>query len=122
MINEQHKKFIDNARETYKKIGCVSCPAFNNEGVYFNRHGFNHLVRKGKNIRLIGKQVERINLIHYAVTILKETKSFNTYKTDAIKGYSAHFWSFNQTIGAIEIRVIVRQLGNGRKHFFSVMY
>ena len=51
MPQENWKEYIKEAKEEYKNIGYVECPAFGGESVYFNNYGFKHLVYKGKNPR-----------------------------------------------------------------------
>jgi hypothetical protein len=38
-----------------------------------------------------------------------------------VDGYPASFWSIIGNVEGKKVKVIIRQLGNGRKHFFSVM-
>lgn len=114
------KKYIEQAKRRYYAIGSVACPAFGGEEVYFNKHGFNHLIRKGKEFRSLGDQRRRIQLFPCVVKILESTP-ISYYKVNIVDDYPAHFGTFKKEISAVEVTVIVRQLGNKRKHFFSVM-
>jgi hypothetical protein len=119
---KDHKKFIKKSYEEYKKLGHVECPAFGGEKIYFNKYGFNHLIRKGEDLRPIDEQVRRIKLIPNASIILSKVDKIQKCTCNVVDGYPAFFWPFNGTIDSINIRVIVRQLGNnGRKHFYSIM-
>ncbi len=122
MKNESHKEFIKRSYEEYKKLGYVECPAFNFEKVYFNRHGFNHLIRKGEDLRPVHEQVRRIKLLSFALKILSKVNKIQKCTYNEINNYPAFFWTFNVSIESIEIRLIVRQLGkDGKKHFYSIM-
>lgn len=124
MSYHDHKKFIHKRYEEYKKIGYVECPAFNCEKVYFLKRGFRHLIWKGVKLRTVDEQIERINLLKYVPLILKTSKFFKDFNKNNIEnntGVIIDFWSFSQIHNGIEIIVLVRQIGDKPKHFFSVM-
>lgn len=119
---EEHKELIKKHYEEYKKIGYVECPAFDGEKVYFNKHGFGHLIRKGKVPRTRSEQIKRINLIPNVILILRKVNKIHKCTLNEIDGHPALFWPFDIFIGSVKTRIIVRQLGyHGRKHFYSVM-
>ena len=80
---------------------------------------------KGVNLREVEEQIERINLLTYAPSILKSSKAFKDFNKNKILGNRGNaivnFWSFMQEINAVKIIVLVRQINDGPKHFFSVM-
>ncbi|MES3031276.1 MAG: hypothetical protein V4697_02580 [Patescibacteria group bacterium] len=117
---ERHKQFIKKHYAEYKKIGHVECPAFDGEKVYFNRHGFRHLVRKGHYLRDIEEQIERLQLLVHAPSVVGSSKKFRDFNKNKSEG-NANFWSFIQTHQDIKIIVVVRQMKGGTKHFFSIM-
>jgi hypothetical protein len=126
MYLHSHKEFVKKVYEEYKKIGYVECPAFPNEKIYFNQNGFRHLLRKGKKLREISAQVERLNLLKYVAKIINTSQSYVDYNKnkkdnplDQTK--TSDFWSFKQRHDGLEIIVIIRQAKRGYKHFFSVM-
>jgi hypothetical protein len=121
MNNEEWRKYVIKEKKKYKKIGYVICPAFFDEKIYFNKHGFNHLIRKMGKPRPVNEQIRRIKLIPHALDILRSSDKVKVEKTNVINGYTAEFWSFSKKIGQKCIKVIVRQLKNGNKHFFSIM-
>jgi hypothetical protein len=126
MLNKKHRLLIKKAKKEYKKIGFVKCPAFNNERVYFTRHGFHHLIRKGKRLRKIDEQIKRLGLLKYAPLIISSSKGFKDFNknkelnNEKIKK-SADFWSLSQIFNKIEIIVVIRQIKGSNKHFFSIM-
>lgn len=121
MPRDDFKEFIKNAKTEYKKIGHVECPAFRGERVYFTKDGFTHLLRKGSDIRPDKEQLRRLKLLPHAASILRGSKYAHSQKLNIVDDCPAYFWTFSKTINSIPIRVVVRQLGNGRKHFFSIM-
>lgn len=120
MLQDDHKDLIKKAKEEYRKIGYVECPAFDNEKVYFNRHGFRHLIRKGKKLREIDEQIERIKLLKYAQLIIENSYEFKDFNKNNFRD-TADFWSLVYYINKTKITVIIRQIKGGHKHFFSIM-
>ncbi len=118
---ESHKKFIKESHEEYKKIGYVVCPAFNNERIYFNKKGFRHLIWKGTKLRDVSDQVKRITFLKYAPRILSSSYSFKDFDKNKYDNPSVHFWSFIKIINSIKIVVLIRQVKDGPKHFYSIM-
>jgi len=121
MLQEEHKEFIKKAKEEYKKIGYVKCPAFDGEKVYFNKHGFNHFVRKSGVLRMIPEQIRRLNLLNTLTNIISTSTDYQEYEKLYNKNPPAQFWSFVRRGDNGFVKVVVRQIGNGNKHFFSVM-
>jgi hypothetical protein len=117
MQEEDWKKFIKKTHESYRKIGSIPCPAFNGELVYFNRNGWKHLIRKGRIPRTQDEQLERLQLISKAPLLLNTSSKYHMH-TIELQGKSiAHFWSF---VNKNKITIIVRQINNGPRHFFSI--
>ena len=121
------------AKRVYSKIGRVHSPALSDEYVAFTSKGFTHLVRKGHNPRPRSEQIKRFVLIPYAEAIIKNPRATILYRSSETKYYinrhgqkiltssTAHFWTFIETIKGTKIKVVVRQLNQGQKHFFSIM-
>ena len=121
MNNKDWKEFIEKAKVEYYKIGNISCPAFGNELIHFNKHGFKHLLRKGKKYRPRAEQIKRINLLPSAVHILKKSQEIRGYRSNTISGVFADFWTIRGICNGLRIRVILRKLNKNELHFFSVM-
>ncbi len=128
-----YEKSKEKAKDIYSKIGRIECPALSNEFVTFSRVGFNHLVRKGRIPRTKNEQKRRFTLIPYIEGIIKNPKAKVLYREKTIK-YKANrhgekilieskakFWAFEEKVERCRIKVIIRQLGDGNKHFFSVI-
>lgn len=128
-----YEKSKNKAKNIYTQIGRIKCPALGNDYVSFSRAGFNHLVRKGRIPRTRNEQKRRFVLVPYIENIVKNPKAKIFYKQGVAKYKSnrhgekilieskAHFWAFEEKIKDCKIKVIVRQLDNRDKHFFSVM-
>ncbi len=123
MLDKKLEDFIKIARKEYKKIGYVECSAFSGEKIFFNKHGFNHLIRKKRKYRDKDEQIRRLALLPQAKIILISSKQFSTYKIsdkDISMNSKARFWSFIGKLKGEKITVIVRQINSGNKHFFSI--
>jgi hypothetical protein len=110
-------QFIRKAKEDYNKIGAISCPAFDNELVYFNKYGWNHIIRKNGEVRSMEQQKRRILLIPFAVEIIRTSTKWKEYRGQEEK---TEFWSFNKKFGNQVVIVVIRRDIN-RKYFFSIM-
>lgn len=116
--------FVHESKREYFRIRAVMCPALGFELVYFNRLGWNHLLRKGRKYRGSDEQLQRLALIKYAPDIIVGSATFYAYKEDIVTDSVAHFWEFRRCVqidrNYISISVIVRKLNNGKIHFFSI--
>ena len=113
--------FIENAYREYKKILTVSCRALDGLRIHFNKHGFNHLIRKGRFPRSRLEQMRRIKLISAAVEIIRNEPTVFLKKEDDVRGSHAIFWTIRSYMNGKWVRVILRKKNNGSAHFFSVM-
>ncbi len=128
-----YEKSKKKAKEIYSNIGRIKCPALSNEYISFSRIGFNHLIRKVRIPRPRNEQKRRFVLLPYVEEIIKNPEATIYYKHKRIKHKTnrhgekilieseADFWIFIQKIKFCTIKVVIRQLGNGNKHFLSVM-
>ncbi len=103
-------------REFYMKVGSIPCPAFDNERVFFTEEGFKHLIEKGRRLRGKKDRNRRFKLLLDVPPILFHAKNYSNYRKSEIGGSIAHFWSIEQQL----LVVVIRQIGKGNKHFFSV--
>ena len=119
------------AKEIYKKIGRVWCPALT-DYVYFSNVGFKHLVRKGKRLRSKRDQMRRFSLIPYAANIVtkakgeilydekKEIAIFSEYGEKIKTLPPAKFWTIENNHDKEIIFIVIRQVEMEKKHFFSI--
>ena len=127
VTNQQRKK----TRGVYNAFGRAWCPAFN-EYVAFNNEGFRHLIWQQERQRSKKEQTRRFALLTHAKDIIEKTHEYAAYrveeKVSKAKWYGAktknvsraQFWELNREIESRHISVIIRQVGNGKKHFFSI--
>lgn len=128
-----YEKAKQQAKQIYSKIGRIKCPALGDEYVLFTSAGFNHILRKGRILRTRNEQKRRFTLLPYVENIIKNPDTKISYRKKEIKEKSnrhgekiliesmAHFWTFKEKINDCVIKVVIRQLENKNKHFFSVM-
>ena len=114
------------AKRKYRKIKAVNCPAFDQERIAFNSKGFNHLFYKGNRSERDFKDIQtRVRLLERAVILLKKTTVYqeeNLYKIkDKGRSKTIYFWAFEGVINDRRIKAVVRQIGRGKKHFWSVI-
>lgn len=122
MLDEKHEDFIKEAKEKYKNIRKIKCLAFGDEYIYFKREGFNHLLRKGDSYRDVFEQRERLLLIDLIAPLLTSQKTYFSYRKSVKSESTAHFWEFIGSYNDKIVAVIIRQINNNSKHFFSVFY
>jgi hypothetical protein len=128
---------VKNAGEVlYKSVSSVRCPYFN-EDIIFNAKGWRHLTFKNdRQARLQSDQYARLKLFHLAPEVLKKshtiqgvwkTRIFEQLKTNATNNLWAKilkdvcFYEFIAVLGSIRMKVIIKQIHGGEKHFWSVI-
>jgi hypothetical protein len=136
-ILSRFKKELGEAEGSYKTIDSVFCPYFKKK-VTFNSDGFHHLRYK-----VSGSEREKIAQLHKfklflkAVEIIEASGTLQQYRKQwGIVGRKKNsdgshemkemqYFAFEGILGdglnAIRIKTIVRKVGNGEPHFWSVM-
>ena len=114
-FKNQIRKIFDDTKE-------ISCPSFPGKKIVFNAKGVNHLLYKGnRSKRDLSRIQTNIRLLPRAIKILKLMPFFQEesfYEKDKIL---FRYWAFEAVIEERRVKVIVRQIGNGQKHFWSVI-
>ncbi len=123
----------DAAEKFYSTIGEIRCPYFG-ETIAFNAKGIRHLKFKSDQVaRLQTDQYSRLKLIHLAPEVLKlsktvqgiwHTKKFESQKTHnrwekILKDVS--FYEFIAVLENVRVKVIVKEVFGGEKHFWSII-
>ncbi|MFC1730772.1 hypothetical protein ACFL6I_10610 [candidate division KSB1 bacterium] len=133
----RHKREFKKADELFKGIEKVSCPFFS-KNVTFSSDGFHHLQfnevgsERDKNVQIL-----KFSLINSAKIIIEKSGTIQEYrkqwgavgrkkaKDGSRKMKEMQYWGFVAITGngdsQIRVKVIVRQVGNGEPHFWSVM-
>ncbi len=124
------------ASELYKTFGTIKCPAINtNSGeVVFTSEGFNHLIyRIKKQERHKKVQIMRFRLLPFAKKLLEKTTTIQEFEEYPREINTVHHgkhskrfvqvkdYGFVGLIGKWRIKVVVRQIGEGKHQFCSVM-
>lgn len=129
-----YEKIREDARVFYQNIGSIRCPALDHQLVHFTSEGFNHLIFKGnRSERDKSVQIMKFKLLSRAKEIIILTTTYQEYEESLINVRRKHFkkivyesavvkcWGFVAIIGNFRVKVIVRAIGNGQKHFWSVI-
>lgn len=126
-----HKELKRLAKISYDTVGSVESHHLKSK-IVFNSVGFRHLVWQGKTPRRRREQIRRFALLPYAAGIIKNPIGKIEYRTGEelsktkwhhkkMNGKSvAQFWGFVGKVDGKRVKVIVRQVGKGEKHFFSI--
>jgi hypothetical protein len=129
------KKLKKDVREDYLELKYVYCPYFG-EKVYFSSEGFKHMFFRGlKKLkeRDFNSKFMRLKLFKFAPKLLRITKTlqeyctshqfipveFNKRKEKILK--LVKYWGFIAIIDDRRIKVIIKQIGNGKKKFWSII-
>lgn len=133
-IIELHE-LINKARLIYENKKELKCPFFNSF-VVFNSDGFNHLLYKpNRKPRNVAEQKLKLKLLKRGLEIIKKAGTIQEYririekfgkpaKDGFIKTKSVEYWAFHDIVGEKKrflLRVIIRRIGDGKIHFWSVM-
>jgi hypothetical protein len=118
VAQNSYQEAKENAKIFYKSIKRVWCPALN-DFVSFGGVGFAHLIKKERRSRAKSEQKRRFALLPYVGEILK-SKPFSSTEERIIGLSHVRYWKFIDYRNGEIIKVIVRQMDNGSKHFLSV--
>ena len=131
---EEYSKVKEEARGIYTEFKPVKCPALNFELVHFTSEGFNHITyRAGSHSRSEQDQYMRLKMLELARRVIQISATFQEYEeklqdvvarvgkkkvkvTKLIK-----YWGFIAIQQKRKIKVIIRQTGEGKIHFWSVV-
>lgn len=106
------------AREFYFHVWAKNppkCLAFGGEVINISDYGWDHLayLRKRTKFELLG----RFFVLERAKRLLETAHNFQSH----ITRQDMDFWSFEAEVEEVKIKVIVRSIENGKKHFYSVI-
>jgi hypothetical protein len=118
IYDDGYKKVKEEARLFYSKIDRVWCPVLG-EAVVFDETGFRHLVQKGRKSRPKSEQKRRFAFLVHAEEILKNPKVTFSHEAHS-QDPDINYWVFKEKRKDKKMKLIVRQIGNGKKHFLSI--
>lgn len=138
-IRDFHK-LVEESKKLYAESSEISCPFFKSKHghtVTLTSDGFNHLMHKSnRQPRNIREQRLKLRLLKPALQILRDAGTVQEYrvrlekigepgKDGLYKTKNVEYWGFHDIKGdeavKILLRVIVRRIGDGKFHFWSVM-
>jgi len=130
---EDFEKVRDQAEKFYKTIDQIHCPYFG-EKIAFNAKGLRHLKFKSdQQARSRKDQYSRLKFLRLAPRVLFEshtvqgiwkTKKFEEQKTNSKWKHIAKdvvFYEFIAVLDSVRLKVIVKEVLGGEKHFWSVI-
>lgn len=114
--------FKNQIRKIFNDTKEIICPAFPGEIIIFNAKGINHLLYKGnRSKRDVSRIQTNIRLLPRAIKVLRLMPFYQEesyYEKDKV----VHkYWAFEAVVEERRVKVIIRQIGNGHKHFWSVI-
>ena len=116
------KTLKEKVKDIFQQNRSLICPAFPNEEIIFNAKGINHLFYKGSRRKRLASRIKaNLRLLPRAIELLKKMpipQEEDSYTKDKKK---YNFWAFEGVVDSRRIKVIIRQVGNGKKHFWSVI-
>jgi hypothetical protein len=117
----------------YKSLKDIHCPYFNDK-VYFNSQGLEHVKFKGRNkARLEKDQYMRFKLLYLVPEILRASRTLQGIReTNHFERIRVHnrtdtilkpvtYYEFIAVIKRNRLRVIVKQIEDGHKFFWSLV-
>src|SRR3989344_4620274 len=131
--NADFEAVREKAEAFYATMDTVHCPYFQSK-VAFNAKGIRHLKFKSDEVaRSREDQYSRLKLVHLAPEVLKlsrtiqgiwHTKHFEMQKTNnrwekVLKEVA--FYEFMAVLDNVRVKVIVKEVSGGEKHFWSVI-
>jgi len=120
-----YKETKQQAHKFFQQNKKVPCPALNGEIVVFNSRGLSHLFYKGS--RKVSKRPSketkvRILLLPRALKVIQKATFYQEASSYTDKNKKIYYYyAFEAVVDEKRIKVIVRQIGKGNKHFWSVI-
>lgn len=127
------EKIKQDGKIYYKGLDTIVCPALN-EKVVFDYTGLKHIVFKSsRHLRDKNSQYMRFKLLPLAVKLIRLTTTYQEYErtvrkmtvkhngVDMARNKEVKYWGLIAIIEDRKIKVILRKIGNGHLHFWSII-
>lgn len=122
MSPDLFNELFERTKAYYKSIGKIRCIWINNEYIIFGNSGFTHLLIKNRKSRSISEKYRKLCLIKYIPQIINNKNARIGLRILKDKKYGQiEFRSIAAETDSRSIKVILRKIGNGNYHFWSVM-
>lgn len=136
--DDDFDKLVATRRKWYYSVNEVHC-RYLNEKVVFNNHGFKHILRDGRgHYRTKADAKMRLNLLTWAPVVIKtaifmpssEFRDADDKRNHLgkpvtffeIQGTISHPVGKSKKKRYLEITVILRRIGDGNLHYYSIRY
>ena len=130
---EAYEKLRKDSELYYASIQLIQSPALNTK-IIFSASAFNHIIYKNpRNERDKKTQMLRFKLLPLAVKLISFSNTYQEYE-ETIQSFrikkqkkriflskSVVYWGIIAIIDGRKIKVILRKVGNGEIHFWSVI-
>lgn len=120
-MKDSDTDFVARCKMLYKGIGQVRCTALSGRLIHFTDDGYRHLVWKNGKKRLNAEIIDRFSLLPKAARILATRSVVYEYREHIRSNSIARFWSISGKGCDRSVKIVVRQINDGRLHFFSIM-
>lgn len=106
----------------YKSINKIRYKNLDNSLITFGHSGFKHLLTKNRKERAINEQFRKLSLLKYLLEVINSDNPIIDKRILSSKEYgSIEYVSIVKHIDNRNIKVILRKLGGGNYHFWSIM-
>ncbi|OGM54573.1 hypothetical protein A3F62_03050 [Candidatus Woesebacteria bacterium RIFCSPHIGHO2_12_FULL_44_11] len=124
LYNESFEFTEELARRFYHEVlegEHIEVPALKNERVYFTHEGWDHIY---STYRSKIEVISRFFALPKTIFALSQVDKLTDDKPRIYKkgGRTIKYWAVQAIVDGAWIRVIIRQLGRGQKHFYSVIW
>jgi hypothetical protein len=122
------------AESLYETMGSIPCPYFGGEKIAFNAKGIRHLKFKSdEKARPREDQYSRLKLLYLAPKVVKLSRTLQGIrKTRKFESQKAHsrwewalkdvcFYEFVAVLENVRVKVIIKEVAGGEKHFWSII-
>jgi hypothetical protein len=129
----EYKALRESTQTWFQSLTPIQSPALE-QLVHFTSEGFEHLMYKGsRSMRDRSSQVMRFKLLRRAMELISLSSTIQEYeettksflvKRHKRKGWevkTVYYWGFIAILRNRKIKVIVRKIGGGQIHFWSVI-
>jgi len=122
ILNATFKFAKQKAKEFYFRNWAKNppvCPAFDGEVVNITREGWEHTIKEIRRTKM--DVLGRLFILERAKKLLAEAALYQDHTEKIINQQLHEYWVFYAILDEISIKVIVRSIAKGSKHFLSVI-
>lgn len=122
MNQKSYKDLLAETATYYKSLGKIRCKHIDNNFIVFGNSGFTHLLMKGRKSRPINEQYRKLSLVWKIKSVIEDKDTLIGLRIIKNHKYGQiNYISLSSKNNSKIIKVIIRKIGNGNYHFWSVM-